>query len=225
MPNKIKELMIEGSSRLKKQKKKTEHFKAAKSGGKKPEVFSDAPAKKEPLSSKSLTGENADTVKKAVTEENEELPVNVITDSASLDELNDFFRYTKPDEPLVTDFISAAEQEHSDEFIARNITPQMRESLDFILKSNISLECLKVIEQISSENKNFVPFLKKMDKYGLTKICEITDDDDYVITTKMRIIALLNKISKNEIIHKLLRRTGALIEALKRLKELLFVNM
>ncbi|QWR76070.1 hypothetical protein [Candidatus Magnetomonas plexicatena] len=199
MPNKIKKLMIEGGSRLKKQTKKTETLKAMKTGGKGSGLQLNSTVR-------NLNDSRKITAYKDIPDSETSFAADVVEKSIETVETDNF-------------------SEGKDDFIARNISPQMKESLKFVMRSNISLECLEVIEQVSIENKNLVPFLKKLDKYGLTKICEITDDDDYVITTKLRIIALLNKISKNEIIHKLLRRTGALIQALRRLKELLFVNL
>ncbi|MBF0464025.1 MAG: hypothetical protein HQK88_11165 [Nitrospirae bacterium] len=214
MPNKIKKLMIDGGSRLKKQNKKAETHKAAKSGGKGSVVKLKSPVNKLKDSGKTITYKDLSTTESALLDDAvDKLKAAVMADETdNLSEGND-------------DSLHTAMPENPDDFIARNITPQMKESLKFVLKSNISLDCLEVIEQVSVENKNLVNFLKKIDKYDLAKICEITDEDNYVITAKMLVIALLNKISKNEIIHKLLRRTGALIQALRRLKELLLANL
>ncbi|MEO5358913.1 MAG: hypothetical protein H7843_00545 [Nitrospirota bacterium] len=105
-----------------------------------------------------------------------------------------------------------------------NLTPQMRDSLRILLNSNITLECLQAIESMSNKNKDFMAAFLKLGPQSMEVFCNIAKDEDYVITTKIKLISLLNRVSRNEIVHKLLRRVGAAIEALRRLKELLLLQ-
>ncbi|MBF0517456.1 MAG: hypothetical protein HQK97_10140, partial [Nitrospirae bacterium] len=90
--------------------------------------------------------------------------------------------------------------------------------------NNITLECLQTIEAMFSKNKEFMDAFLKLGPQSIAVFCSIAKDEDYVITTKIKLIALLNRISRNEIVHKLFRRVGAAIEALRRLKELLLLQ-
>ncbi|MCG6551555.1 MAG: hypothetical protein L7F77_04455 [Candidatus Magnetominusculus sp. LBB02] len=105
-----------------------------------------------------------------------------------------------------------------------SLTPQMRESLSILLKNNISLDCLRAIESLSEKNKDFMDAFLKMGPQSMAVFCSIAKDEEYVIATKIKLISLLNRISRNEIVHKLFRRVGAAIEALRRLKELLLLQ-
>ncbi|MBF0319851.1 MAG: hypothetical protein HQL01_08640 [Nitrospirae bacterium] len=113
---------------------------------------------------------------------------------------------------------------YPDDIRLNNLTPQMRESLRIVMKNNISPECMKAIEAMSTDNKDFMPSFIKLGPHAMAAFCNIAKDEDYVITTKIKLISLLNRISRNEIVHKIFRRVGAAIEAMRRLKDLLLIQ-
>jgi hypothetical protein len=119
---------------------------------------------------------------------------------------------------------NASYESSTDDINLNNLTPQMRESLRIVMKNNISPECMQAIEAMSSENKDFMPSFIKLGPRAMAAFCNIARDEDYVITTKIKLITLLNRVSRNEIVHKIFRRVGAAIEALRRLKDLLLLQ-
>ncbi|MBF0568502.1 MAG: hypothetical protein HQK95_06485 [Nitrospirae bacterium] len=105
-----------------------------------------------------------------------------------------------------------------------DLPPHVRESLRILLNNNITLECMQAIESMSSKNKDFMESFIKLGPQAMVVFCNIAGDEDYVITSKIKLISLLNRVSRNEIVHKLLRRVGAAIEALRRLRDLLLLQ-
>ncbi|MBF0457157.1 MAG: hypothetical protein HQK99_04595 [Nitrospirae bacterium] len=125
-----------------------------------------------------------------------------------------------PDKPLLQDM----PDNPADDVPADDLPPQMREGLRILLKNNITVDCMRAIEAMSLKDKDFMDSFLKLGPHAMAVFCNMAKDEDYVITTKIKLISLLNRISHNEIVHKLFRRVGAAIEALRRLKELLLLQ-
>ncbi|KWT82474.1 hypothetical protein [Candidatus Magnetominusculus xianensis] len=205
MSNKIKNLMAGGRSRLEKRVKKKS--KAAE------DAAVAAPVEK---------SEPQETLTQQPVVEN--ISVTTVQPAPQVDEPAEQALQI-PDKPPVEPLPQVEpEVPPSNSFSQDNLTPQMRDSLRILLNSNITLECLQAIESMSNKNKDFMAAFLKLGPQSMEVFCNIAKDEDYVITTKIKLIALLNRVSRNEIVHKLLRRVGAAIEALRRLKELLLLQ-
>ncbi|MBF0565469.1 MAG: hypothetical protein HQK89_09520 [Nitrospirae bacterium] len=112
-------------------------------------------------------------------------------------------------------------QKDKEEFVVHDVSSQMRESLNIVLQSNLSAEILQTLASISAEDRQALLSLQRLGTGGISELCKIARDDEYVMTSKLKLISLLNLISKKEFVQKILQKAGAIVQAIARLRELL----
>ncbi|MBF0337989.1 MAG: hypothetical protein HQL05_09155 [Nitrospirae bacterium] len=106
-------------------------------------------------------------------------------------------------------------------FVIPNVDERMKESLTIVSKSTLTPECLESLVAMSEGNKDFLNAIEKLGPDGIHILCQLSRDDNYVLTTKLTFIKVLNILSKKEFIHRILHKLGAVIQAVANLKELL----
>jgi hypothetical protein len=118
--------------------------------------------------------------------------------------------------------ITAAEKPPEELRIPENVPPDVRESIDIVIRLNFSPDLLRSLETLAFEHRDFLAALKKLGPDGVIEVCKLADDDDdYILTSKIKLISLINRVSKHEFFHNLMLKAGAAIQAVRRLKELL----
>ncbi|MBF0609343.1 MAG: hypothetical protein SFH39_11015 [Candidatus Magnetobacterium sp. LHC-1] len=112
---------------------------------------------------------------------------------------------------------------HADDktFVIPDVDERMKESLTIVSKSTLTPECLESLVAMSEENKDFLNAIEKLGPDAIHILCQLSKDDNYVLTTKLTFIKLLNILSKKEFIHRILHKLGAVIQAIVNLKELI----
>jgi len=117
----------------------------------------------------------------------------------------------------------ASSAEKSPEIVAypQNVPPEVRESIDIVIRLNFSPDILRSLETLAHEHRDFLTALKKLGPDGVIEVSKLADDEDYILTTKIKLLSLINRGSKNEFFHNLMKKVGAAIQAARRLRELL----
>jgi hypothetical protein len=121
----------------------------------------------------------------------------------------------------ITDEKSPAEKSLKEPLFPPNVSPDIRESIEIVIRLNFSPDFLRTLETISSEHRNFLDALKKLGPDGIAEVSRLADDEDYILTSKINLLSLINRISKNDFFHNLMKKAGAAIQAIRRLRELL----
>ncbi|MBF0342602.1 MAG: hypothetical protein HQL06_00065 [Nitrospirae bacterium] len=111
--------------------------------------------------------------------------------------------------------------EETDKFVIADVTPQMKEALTMVSKSNLTPECLESLVAMSERNAEFLDAIEKLGPEGMLVMCQLAKDDNYVLTTKITLLEILNRLGRKDFIHRILHKLGAVIQAILNLKELL----
>ncbi|KJU87036.1 hypothetical protein MBAV_000778 [Candidatus Magnetobacterium bavaricum] len=119
----------------------------------------------------------------------------------------------EPAKPIIT------EEPHK--FVITDVDEKMKESLTIVSKSTLTPGCLELLAAMSEGNKDFLNAIEKLGPDAINIFCQLSKDDNYVLTTKLTIIKLLNFLGKKEFIHRILHKLGAIIQAIVNLKELI----
>ncbi len=130
-------------------------------------------------------------------------------------------KQVKPSEKVVEEPIQK-EKHKKDDFIAKDISPQMKEKLQMLLKSDISYEELKTIKEFSDERKDILSAIEKLSHEEIKTLCQMTNDEnDYIIAGKLKAVSLINRFSKNDSVRKAFLTLDTIKHNIKKIKDIL----
>ncbi len=129
----------------------------------------------------------------------------------------------RPEEPSVPakDITPKKAETVKDDFIAKDISPRMKENLQMVLKSDITPEELRVLRHFAGKRYEILTSIEKIGPEGMMAISHIADDDEHIRAGKLRLISLINELSGRETFRKVIRIFGKITLNMRKIKELL----
>ncbi len=120
--------------------------------------------------------------------------------------------------------ISENKETGKNDFVARDISPVMKENIQIILRSDITPDDLKILQDLGSKRREAIHALEKIGQEGVDAICQIASEDETIKISKIKVISFINKLTSKESFRKIFHKIGVLIHSLRKIKELLEIH-
>jgi predicted signal transduction protein with EAL and GGDEF domain len=106
-----------------------------------------------------------------------------------------------------------------DEFIVKEISPQMRENLSFVLKADFTIDELRAFKRLSDKRRSVIKFLEEIGPEGVAAIAQMADDEELIKTGKLKLLSAVNELSRKEPLRKAFLRIDSIIQNVKKVRE------
>jgi hypothetical protein len=96
----------------------------------------------------------------------------------------------------------------------------MEESIKLLVNSDIKPQKIEEFINLSKNRPDILTVLARLGTEGVTTICEMDKDDDFIRTGKLKLLSWINNLSKNDTFRSMVQKLGLAVKALRQLKKM-----
>lgn len=102
------------------------------------------------------------------------------------------------------------------------LSAQDKEILAIARRNGFTTDHLRLLERLAHVRNDFPDAIDALGTQGASAVYIIARDDVYIRSAKLKLIALMNLLTRNRLFHTIFRKAGAVIESLRHFKDILF---